>query len=176
MSIFEKIKEEHQDILLMLNILEKVLERFSKEGEVNEKHLKFLLEYAEEFIEKAHHKREEVILYPALENTSNPDELQIIEIDLGEHELSKKYIRGLDEAVRRFFAGEKEVLEEVIKFSRDYIDLTHQHAKREDEQIFLLVESKIGLNTFLGQTSEKIGLSQEDQWPNKLNEMKKEYL
>lgn len=176
MSIFGKIKEEHQDILLMLNILEKILEKLSNGEEIKEKHLKFLLEYGEKFIEGVHHKREEVILYPALENTSNPDELQIIEIDLGEHELSKKYIRGLDEAVRRFFAGEKQVLEEVIKFGRDYIDLTRQHAQREDEQIFPLVESKTNLSTFWGQTSEKIGLSQEDQLTNKLNEMKKEYL
>jgi len=101
MTPAEQLKEEHQGILLMLRILEKVAAKLEAEEKVERNHLERIVEFFRVFADKCHHGKEEDLLFPAMEKAGVPKEGGPIGVMLAEHQQGRGHIRGMAEALER---------------------------------------------------------------------------
>ena len=95
MTPAEQLKEEHQGILLMLRILEKVAAKLGAKGKLDLKHLERIVEFFRVFVDKCHHGKEEDLLFPEMEKAGVPKEQGPIGVMLAEHQQGRGYIRGM---------------------------------------------------------------------------------
>jgi hemerythrin-like domain-containing protein len=68
----EELRAEHDGILVMLKILERVSGQLTSPSTVELKHLDQILEFLKVFVDRCHHGKEEDILFPALEEAGIP--------------------------------------------------------------------------------------------------------
>lgn len=58
--------QEHQKILLLLQVLEEICTLLKEEKQLPKQHIEILIRYFEVFSDKLHHGKEEMVLFPAL--------------------------------------------------------------------------------------------------------------
>ena len=63
MKATEQLIQEHQGIMLMLNIMNKVADKIEKAKELNKEHTEKIIEFLKIFADKCHHGKEEDILF-----------------------------------------------------------------------------------------------------------------
>ena len=71
MKVTDQLKDEHNEIELMLQILGRVSEKLESGTKINPKHLDQILEFIKIFADKCHHTKEEEVLFPAMEEASS---------------------------------------------------------------------------------------------------------
>jgi hemerythrin-like domain-containing protein len=99
----------------------------------------FVLDFTEGF----HFKKEEEILYRALEDVGLPVEGGQLGILMNEHEESRRYIRAMLTAAKEWDAGDVEARAEVIWATSGYTGLLHQHIARENTILFSLAKQML---------------------------------
>jgi hemerythrin-like domain-containing protein len=99
----------------------------------------FVLEYTEGF----HFRKEEEILFKALEETGLPVENGELGTLLGDHEQSRHYIRAMLAAAKEWQAGDDAARAEVIWATSGYTGLLHQHIARESNILFNLAKQAL---------------------------------
>jgi hemerythrin-like domain-containing protein len=99
----------------------------------------FVLDFTEGF----HFKKEEEILYRALEDVGLPVDGGQLGILLNEHEESRRYIRAMLTAAKEWDAGDTEARAEVIWATSGYTGLLHQHIARENTILFSLAKQML---------------------------------
>lgn len=77
MKATQQLKDEHEGIKIMLNILGQICFRLETKGDLNEKHFEGILEFLKVFVDKCHHGKEEDLLFPALEEAGIPKEVAL---------------------------------------------------------------------------------------------------
>ena len=130
----QDLRNEHDAILHVLTILDKVLE--SKTNSEADK-LKFgneLIHFLRIFADKCHHGKEEGFLFPELENRGVPNEGGPIGMMLQEHKLGREYIALMDQSLesKDFF----NFSDNAIK----YRDLLRNHIVKENKVLFMMAD------------------------------------
>ena len=153
-----ELKEEHQGILLMLRILEKIAAKLEANEKVDAEHLERIVDFFRVFVDKCHHGKEEDLLFPALEKFGIPKEGGPIGIMLMEHEQGRSYVRGMARALGKHKKGDSSALGEFAGKARDYIALLSQHIGKEDQVLFPMGEKVLpqDIQTKLSEGFEKI--------------------
>ena len=136
MTPTEQLKEEHQGILLMLKILEKVCLKLESQEKVAPDHLERIVEFFRVFADKCHHGKEEDLLFPEMERAGISREGGPIGVMLMEHNQGRAYVRGMGEAAYGFRKGHPSAAAEFTKNARDYIALLTQHINKENNILF----------------------------------------
>ena len=103
MKPIEDLKAEHEGILLMLDVLERMSERIAAGKSVPTDHLKQVLDFLQVFADQCHHGKEERLLFSAMEAAGVPKEGGPLAVMLSEHG------RG------RLFTGEMRDLVELLR-------------------------------------------------------------
>ncbi len=137
MTPAEQLKEEHEGIVLMLTILERVCARMEAEEKVDRDHLERIVEFLKVFVDQCHHGKEEELLFPAI----IPMEKRLINILLGEHSQGRSYMRAMGKAhsrMRKFDGGD---LAEYVANAQRYIALMTQHIQKENNDLFPMLDS-----------------------------------
>jgi hemerythrin-like domain-containing protein len=62
-----QLKDEHHDIKLMLQILEKICTKIEHGEKVKKRHLKSIMDFFSDFVGECHLAKEEDMLFPAME-------------------------------------------------------------------------------------------------------------
>src|SRR3990167_10094837 len=99
MTSTEQLRNEHQAVLLALEILEKICQKLEAKEKVDPKHQEEILEFIKIFVDKCHHDKEEDLLFPALEKIGIPKEQGPIGIMLTEHDMGRKFVKGMSENI-----------------------------------------------------------------------------
>ena len=131
MSAISNLKEDHAVIKRVLGTLKDALAS-------DELPLEMLLDtvtFSQTLVDRCHHSKEEDCLFPCLENRGMPKEGGPIGIMLMEHEMGRKLVGAIEDALTRYQAGES-TKEEVVKLCDEYIDLLEQHICKEDNILF----------------------------------------
>ena len=102
----EELKQEHQGILLMLRILDRVAAKIESGEKTDVDHLEQIVEFLRVFADRCHHGKEEDLLFPAMEKAGIPRERGPIGVMLMEHEEGRGYIREMADALARNKKGE----------------------------------------------------------------------
>ena len=183
MKATQQLKDEHEGIKLMLNIMEKISIDINTGKELNTVHYEKIIDFIKVFADKCHHGKEEDILFPALVNHGIPNEGGPIAVMLGEHQSGRSYIQSLSNAFEKFKEGNKSATSDIISSSTNYVLLLRNHIEKENNILFMIADkvlteeeqSKI-FDDFETLEVEKIGIGKHEEYHKLLKELKGIYL
>lgn len=175
--------KEHDAIIVMLNILEKVCLKFDNGESVDETDLENIVEFFKVFADKCHHGKEEDILFPALEEYGIPNEGGPISVMLAEHVEGRDNVNGMSNAIVAYKEGKESASIEFVLFARSYISLLRAHIDKENNILFKLADTQIPderqqslLVDFERAEKEKIGAGVHERFHKLLEVMSGIYL
>ncbi|MDD5618160.1 MAG: hemerythrin domain-containing protein [Candidatus Omnitrophica bacterium] len=140
MKAIEQLKEEHDNIKLMLNILNKIYDKLQYKRELNQEHFSKILEFLEVFVEKCHHGKEENFLLPVMLEIGVPQDKGPIAFILMEHKGLRRYFKDFSVAFTRLQNGDSKASEQIAENLKKYIMLLSQHIEKENNIFFPLVD------------------------------------
>lgn len=182
MKATQQLKDEHQGVLVMLSILEKICQKLELGEEIDIKHLDQILEFMKVFIDQCHHGKEEELLLPALAGNLNEDEVALVESILHDHQKGRRLVSNLTKDVDWYKNGEKESVKEITATARDYIKLLRAHIEREDGVLYEIADRQFSQEKqgelyegFEKIETEKIGSGKHEQFHHLLDELGKIY-
>lgn len=183
MTPTDQLKDEHQGILLMLRILEKVCSKIDARESVNPDHLEGIVEFFRVFADRCHHGKEEDLLFPEMEKSGISREHGPIGVMLMEHDQGRAYVRAMGEAVAGYKKGDVSALSEFSKNARNYITLLTQHINKENNILFPMGEKAIPekkqeelVEAFEDLERKKIGEGTHEAFHKLLNQLQEIYL
>jgi hemerythrin-like domain-containing protein len=182
MKATQQLKDEHEGIKLMLNIMETISDGLNKGNELNIDHYEKILEFIKGFADKCHHGKEEDILFPALVDKGMAKDGGPIAVMLYEHQLGRGYIKSLSMAFDDFKKGNNHTKSNIISSSMSYVDLLRNHIEKENNILFMMADkilneseqSKI-FDAFEKLETEKIGIGRHEEFHNLLENLKSIY-
>ena len=95
------------------------------------------------FADGCHHRKEEGVLFKAMEAHGVPVEGGPIQVMLKEHEQGRMLTRGLHVAATWLETGDGRAIPEVVRFSNGYAALLRQHIQKEDRILFPMADEVI---------------------------------
>ena len=135
------LKDEHHDIKLMLQILDKICTKIEHGEKVKKAHLESIMEFFSDFVVECHLAKEEDMLFPAMEKAGVPQgggpigDLRVV------HTIARSYISVMNEAVLKYPADANN--DKIFtQNAREYIELLKSHIDTED-MLFPLAENYI---------------------------------
>jgi hemerythrin-like domain-containing protein len=132
----EILMEEHRVIERVLNALERASNRLSRGEDVYLRFFTGTAVFIKSFADGCHHKKEELVLFPAMVKNGLSTDSGPIAVMLAEHEEGRRLAQGMRMAAERFQAGDIRMREGLVNNARAYINLLHQHIAKEDKVLF----------------------------------------
>lgn len=167
----------------MLEVLEKISQKLEAGEKVDPEHLEKIVEFLQVFADKCHHGKEEDLLFVALEEAGIPKEHGPIGVMLHEHDLGRKYIRGLKEAVDKYKNGDQSAVPAIIENARGYITLLKQHIEKEDTVLYVMANTALSeatdqklLEEFDRLEYERIGAGKHEEFHKLIDKLSDIYL
>ncbi|MCH7819575.1 MAG: hemerythrin domain-containing protein [Candidatus Marinimicrobia bacterium] len=175
--------KEHDAILVMLKILEKVCLRLDVGERVEETDLENIVEFFKEFADKCHHRKEEDLLFPALEEYGIPNEGGPIGVMLSEHVIGRDNVKEMSNSINDYKEGKEYSSKEFAGYARNYIALLTEHIDKENNILFVMADTRIPeerqqslLLEFERAEEEKIGPGVHEKYHRLLDELSEVYL
>ena len=134
------LMEEHRVIERLLASMEKAAGRLEADEAFR---VGFFLDAAEVikgFADGCHHRKEEGILFPAMEAAGVPREGGPIGVMLAEHEEGRRLTRAMRGAAERVLHGDMSAKRSVGENARGYTVLLRQHIAKEDGVLFPMAD------------------------------------
>jgi hemerythrin-like domain-containing protein len=179
----EQLKEEHDAIKLMLRILERVCEKLESGQQVDQAHLKQMVEFISVFADRCHHGKEEDLLFPEMEKAGIPKEAGPVAVMLKEHAMGREYVSAMSNAIAQYEPGNQQASSKFAQNARRYISLLTQHIEKEDNILYPIADTRIPkvkqdelLKEFEKIEQEKIGVGKHEELHNLLKRLEETYL
>ncbi len=129
------LMREHEVILRAVKGLENKINYMRDSGRIDVDFLRGFIEFSRTFIDRCHHGKEEVCLFPCLERRGIPREGGPIGVLLMEHEMGRTLIKRLSEALDRY-VEHGEGFDRVIQLCEGYVELLKEHIDKENNVLF----------------------------------------
>jgi len=179
----EQLTEEHDAIKVMLKVIEKVSQKLEAGEEVNPEHLEFMIDFIRTFADKCHHGKEEDLLFSAMEEVGIPREGGPIGVMLSEHELGRKYVKGMGDGVASYKKGESKAALQIVENARNYAALLAQHIEKEDNILYPIADMHLSeekqhelIEEFEKVEKDKIGIGKHQELHEVLHRLRDIYL
>jgi hemerythrin-like domain-containing protein len=143
MKATEILKQEHRIIERMLTSLEQAADRLEQGGSVNPQFFVVAADFAAEFADGCHHRKEENVLFQAMIERGMPRDVGPIAVMLAEHEQGRAYTQAMRVGAGRLQAGEPDARLQLILNARGYVALLRQHITKEDTILFRMADQAI---------------------------------
>jgi hemerythrin-like domain-containing protein len=130
----QDLRNEHDSILHVLKIMDKVMSANNKEDLVKLKFGNELVYFLKIFADKCHHGKEENYLFEELVRNGVPKEGGPIEVMLREHNQGREYIASMDKAL------ESKDWTEFKAAAVKYRDLLKSHIEKENNVLFVMAD------------------------------------
>jgi hemerythrin-like domain-containing protein len=134
------LRHEHEAILKMLDVTEKVANRLERGEAVRPEVLANLQEFFRLFADQCHHGKEEDLLFPLLEHKGIPRTGGPIGVMLHEHEEGRSLIGQMGEAARGAGSGLAGSGSRWAQAARGYAALLRGHIDKENNVLFMMAE------------------------------------
>jgi hemerythrin-like domain-containing protein len=139
----EILMEEHREIERVINALERASRRLERGEEVYLRFFTGTAVFIRGFVDGCHHKKEEIVLFPALINHGLSEKSGPVAVMLAEHEEGRRIALEMRQAVERFQAGDNRKRDTVVEKAAMYIKLLRQHIHKEDHMLFPMADKII---------------------------------
>jgi hemerythrin-like domain-containing protein len=143
MKPIEDLKAEHEGILLMLDILERMSERIVAGKSVPIDHLKQVLDFLQVFADKCHHGKEERLLFSAMEAAGIPKEGGPLAVMLSEHGRGRLFVGEMKNLASSYEKGESGALLVFTTPALQYVNLLRSHIWKENNVLFPMAEKAV---------------------------------
>ena len=181
MTPTEFLKQEHRSIEEMLQVMEAVCKKLEGGEQVSTDNLNSIVEFIKLFADKAHHGKEEDLLFVAMVDAGIPKEGGPVAVMLMEHDMGRNYVKGMSEAIEEYDNGNTDASARIIENARNYASLLSNHIYKEDNILYPMADMHLSeekQNELLGEfnlVQEKIGTETYTKMLNTLNELKAKY-
>jgi hemerythrin-like domain-containing protein len=182
MKATQQLKDEHEGVKVMLAVLERVCGKLEETRHLDKEYFERILEFLKVFVDKCHHGKEEELLFPALAVAGVPQDGPI-RVMLQEHELGRKYIRGMSDAFAGFAAGDPSASGGLVKSGQDYIALLRDHIEKENNVLFAMADRLLTaqmqdelLEGFEKIEEERIGVGKHEEFHHLLEKLSAAYI
>jgi len=176
----DDLREEHRAVKLMLRILNGVCVNIESGRSVKQENLEKLIELMRVFVDKCHHTKEEVYLFPEMGKAEISDSRELIASLKNEHEEGRRYVNRIEKVVSE--KEEYRKLSAMVDDSRAYIHLLSLHIDKEDNILFPMADANLSqatqkdlLESFETVETEIIGPGKHEEFHKWLHTMKKIY-
>jgi hemerythrin-like domain-containing protein len=183
MKATQQLKDEHEGIKQMLDIMETISNDLENGKKLNIDHYEKILEFIKGFADKCHHGKEEDILFPAMADHGIPKEGGPIAVMLYEHQLGRGHIKSLSSSFEEFKVGNKRAIDSIISNSLSYVHLLRNHIEKENNILFKMADKVLDeaeqsriFDAFEKLEVEKIGDGKHEEYHHLLEELKSIYL
>ncbi len=178
MKATDDLRHEHDAILFSLKILEEICRRIKTFQEVHAGDIDGLIDFYMVFVDKCHHGKEEVLLFPALEKAGIRRESGPIGVMLLEHDRGRELIKNMNLNMDGTESGIKRFTE----YADDYISLLKEHIEKENNILFTMGDDRLSeneqenlLEKFDDFEERVIGGGKYDDYHNLLTVLKNRY-
>jgi|TARA_B100001971_G_C18199104_1_gene543406 hemerythrin-like domain-containing protein len=135
MDPIDVLMQEHRLIERMLKVLTVVAEQaevVEVDGATFEKAIDFIRNFADKF----HHAKEEGELFPLIESKGIPKDGGPIGMMLQEHDEGRNYVKGMDDSLRKYKAGDKSQTTAISRNALGFANLLAEHIMKEDNILY----------------------------------------
>jgi hemerythrin-like domain-containing protein len=178
-----ELNREHQAILLMIRILEKLGDRLEAGETIDVGHLEKAVNFIMVFADKCHHGKEEDLLFPAMEKAGIPRTGGPLGVMLSEHVAGRAFVRAMAEAIPGLKRGDKAAAARFAESARSYGQLLSQHIFKEDHILYPMADARLSpaqqkeLEACFADVEEKIiGHGKHEEYQRLLKELESAYL
>jgi hemerythrin-like domain-containing protein len=178
----EELKEEHEAVLSVLEILQTISQKIISGQVIEVQHLNQLLTILKEFVDYSHHGKEEKILFTALEKLGFPKEGGPVGVMLSEHDNGRQYIQGMRDAVALIKAGEPEGPRKFATNASYYCSLMVDHIHKENNVLYPMADMHLTaddknamLEDFKQVEADAIGLGNKNKYLEQIKELRAIY-
>jgi len=182
MKAIQQLKEEHEGVKVMLAVLERVCRKLEETRHLDQKHFEKILEFLKVFVDRCHHGKEEELLFPALAVAGVPEDGSI-RVMLQEHELGRKYVKGMSDAFAGFTTGDPSASRGIVKNGQDYIALLRDHIEKENNVLFAMADRLLSEKMqdelregFEKIEEERIGVGKHEEFHHLLEKLSAAYI
>lgn len=140
MTVIEELKSEHQAILLTIRILDQITSKLENGQAVDSRHLDQILEFLQVFVDKCHHRKEEKVLFPAMEKVGIRQEGGPISVMFYEHQKGRSLVQGLKIGVEGYRVGKADAIAEITENAQKYGRLLVAHIDKENKVLYAMAE------------------------------------
>lgn len=179
----DELIKEHSAISVMLDILVAACEKLSSGETVDADDLEHMLAFFKGFADGCHHRKEEQYLFPELEKIGIGRERGPVGVMLAEHDLGRKYIKGMTQALEEMKRGDGQSVPAFTQNARAYVNLLRAHIEKENNVLFPMAEMHLGNEAkvrlaegFEVLEKEEIGEGRHEELHGLLGILKAEYL
>jgi hemerythrin-like domain-containing protein len=134
------LRHEHEAILKILDVTEKVANRLERGEAVRQEVLADLQEFFRLFADQCHHGKEEELLFPLLEQKGIPRTGGPIGVMLHEHEEGRALLRQMGDAAEATKSGLAGAGSRWAGAARGYVGLLRGHIEKENNVLFMMAE------------------------------------
>jgi hemerythrin-like domain-containing protein len=131
------LKEEHRVILGALDCLDRMTERFEREGNVDPTEVTEVCDFFFRFADRVHHGKEEDRLFPAMHEGGFPRDGGPIPVMVLEHEQGRALVRAMRKG------GEEGTTSDFVRSARQLSQLLRLHIDKEDHCLFSMAEGAL---------------------------------
>lgn len=133
----QDLRKEHDSILHVLDILDKMLISTSKDDAEKMRYFNEVVYFLKTFADKCHHGKEEDYLFVELVEKGIPKEGGPVGVMLEEHKLGRQYISEMADAL-----AEKKLTDFEVA-AGGYADLLRHHIEKENNILFEMADNVI---------------------------------
>jgi hemerythrin-like domain-containing protein len=141
MRTTEMLKEEHRMIERMLRVLEAVSGELDRGGDVPSKVIGEIIDFIRTFADQCHHAKEEDLLFTRAELRGLPRHGGPIGVMLDEHELGRRNVREMAEALTEYDKGGEGARSTIARNTTGYAQLLSQHILKEDSILYPMIDN-----------------------------------
>jgi len=179
----QELSQEHEAILLMITVLEKMAEKLGANETVDTTHLKKAVDFIKIFADKCHHGKEEDLLFPAMEKAGIPRTGGPLGVMLRDHVEGRGYVTAMSEALPGLTKGDRQAAARFAENARNYGALLTQHIFKEDHILYPMADARLTAAQqselaacFADVEENVIGHGQHEEFHRLLKELESAYL
>lgn len=179
----EDLRAEHRGVLLMLDILGAMEDRFEVGEPVPPEDLRESLDFLETFVDRCHHGKEEGLLFPAMVSADLPDTEDTIAQLQQEHVMGREYVGRIAEEIEAYEEGETSIGRTIAEDLHGYAQMLRRHIATEDDVLYPAAEEGLSPETQEELQSgydrierDVVGQGRHEAFHEMLDRMKAEYL
>jgi len=158
MNPIENLKSEHDEIILMLDVLERVSEKIASCESVPTDHLKQILNFLKIFAEEFHNGKEETYLFAEIKEAEIPESKDLLAVMTSEHGRGRGFIEDMNDLLESSEEGQPGSLMVFTTPAQQYINLYRSHIWKENVVLFTMAEEKLSADklSLLGRHFEEL--------------------
>lgn len=135
------LKAEHQTIREALNFAEGVSVKIDRGGQPSPDVLAKVMDFFQLYVDQCHHKKEEEVLFPLLEQKGMSMESGPLGVMLLEHERARGLIQEMSEAAEACKTDGAKAGKQWAHAAWDYSGLMQEHFGKEEEILFRMADN-----------------------------------